>query len=265
MLKFRKMCREKSPVEIVDWLAENTDLSKVKLKKGISLGGLWISQGKKKKRVKKIKTQIKSGDFIEFYFNPDLDVDQSVPPTHVFSGKGFGIWFKPASQPVSETPFSDKGCTSYFLKQKFSKVYIINRLDFEVSGLVLVAYNKEMAKILSKAQNDKKIQKYYLAEVKGITPNEGEIDYELEGKKCLTKFQKLSEYEGNSRLEVEIVTGRFHQIRRHFNMFNHPIIGDPKYGSNNKSDIGLQLQAYKLSLPDSLGGSCSLADELLIF
>ena len=192
-------------------------------------------------------------------------MDLSEQPTLVFSGKGFGIWYKPASQPVSETPFSDKGCTSYFLKQKFSKVYIINRLDFEVSGLVLVAYNKEMAKTLSQAQNDNKIQKYYLAEVKGITPQEGKIDFELDGKKCLTKFKKLSEYEGNSRLEVEIVTGRFHQIRRHFNMLNHPIIGDPKYGSKNKSDIGLQLQAYKLSLPDSLGGPCSLADESLIF
>lgn len=259
------MCREKNPVPIVEWLAQNTELSKVKIKSGISLGGLWITQGKKKKRVKRIKSEIKSGEFCEFFFNPELDVNLSVEPSNLYQGKGFGIWFKPASQPVSETPFSDKGCFTYFLKQKFSKVYLINRLDFEVSGLVLVAYNKDMARKLNDLQTRNRIQKYYLAEVKGITPDEGEIDIEIQGKKCLTKYKKLSEYEGNSRLEVEIKTGRFHQIRKHFDMIDHPIIGDPKYGKKNKADIGLQLQAYRLVLPENWSGECTIPDELTIF
>ena len=71
MVKFRKMCRESSAVEIVDWLAQNTDLSKIKIKKGIGLGGLWISQGKKKKRVKKIKTQISLATLLNSFSIPN--------------------------------------------------------------------------------------------------------------------------------------------------------------------------------------------------
>ncbi len=259
------MFRGKEPLQVVDFLAENTDVSKVKIKKTIDLGGLWITTGKKRKRVKKIKTLLQNGQFVEFYHNPELDIELSEIPVEIYKGKGFGIWFKPASQPVSETPFSDKGCLTYFVKQSHPKVFLINRLDFEVSGLVILAYDKSAAKKLNQAQLDGKIKKFYLAEALGITETSGEIDLELQGKDCLTKYKLLSEYEGNSRLEVELETGRFHQIRRHFNMIGHPLLGDPKYGRGNKADIGLQLQAYRLKILGSFGLDIELPDEKRIF
>ena len=265
MIKFRKMCREKSPVQIVDWLSAHTEVSKVKIKKTIDLGGLWVTTGKKRKRIKKIKTEIKSGQFIEFFHNPELDVENTEAPVEITRGRGFGIWFKPASQPVSETPFSDKGCLTWYVKQKYQKVYLINRLDFEVSGLVLVAYDKNIAAKLNELQNESKLKKFYLAEVLGEVESGGEIDIELDGKPCLTTYEIHSHYEGNTRLDIRLHTGRFHQIRKHFNMIKHPIIGDPKYGKGNKADIGLQLQAYKLFLGSPFKLECEIPDELKIF
>lgn len=250
MIKFRKKVRVKEPVFVVDWLAQEIDLSKMKIKKAISLGGLWIKIGNKpKKRVKKIKTELKSGEFIEFFYNPKLDVEKAIAPEVIYENNSFGVWFKPAGQPVASTPYSDQGCFDFFVKKSHPKIHLINRLDFEVSGLVIVAYTKHAAAHFSEELKKGTIQKLYHAEVLGKLASDGEIDFVLDEKECLTKYKVLGHGEDSTWLEVDLVTGRFHQIRRHLDMIDHPIMGDPKYGYDNADSTGLKLQAIALSFP----------------
>ncbi|MFT6630589.1 MAG: tRNA pseudouridine32 synthase/23S rRNA pseudouridine746 synthase, partial [Bacteriovoracaceae bacterium] len=60
-----------------------------------------------------------------------------------------------------------------------------------------------------------------------------------------TNYKLFKSEEGTSFCEVEITTGRFHQIRRHFDSIDHPLIGDPRYGEGNKNKDGLKLVAHK--------------------
>lgn len=253
-VKLQKKYTENVEKQVVEFLAEETDVSKVKIKKAIGIGGLWIKKAnqKSKKRVKKIKTLLSQNDFVEFYFNDQLDQSMEEKAFEIYSGKGFGVWFKPAGLLSDTTPYSDRGCLSYVIKQKYKNCYLIQRLDREVGGVLLAAYNKEKAAFFSKEMKAGNIKKFYQAEVLGNLSGEGVIDKTLDGKECLTKYQVIKENVETTLVEIEILTGRYHQIRRHFDRIQHPIIGDPKYGRGNKNSEGLRLISKKCIFYDPI-------------
>lgn len=229
---------------VLDWLAEETDLSKIKLKKTIGLGGLWITpSGKKKKRVKRVKSSIENGDFVELYYAEELDTKAIQGARPILEKKSYGIWFKPAGAPSDSTPFSDQGCLSAVVREKHPKAQLINRLDFEVSGLVMVGYSRKSIQDLNYLVRSGKIIKKYLAEVQGEIKEDQKVDFNLDGKTAETLVFPI---DNASKVEIELITGRYHQIRRHLDMIQHPLLGDPRYGKNNKNDEGLRLQAYYL-------------------
>lgn len=119
-----------------------------------------------------------------------------------------------------------------------------HRLDRNTAGLIIFGKNIGTLRYLSNIIQDKNlVQKRYLTLVKGRTDNEGEINAPLlknsktgmvgvsnNGKEAITKY-KVMTYIGNySLLEVELLTGRTHQIRVHLASISHPVIGDCKYG-----------------------------------
>ncbi len=63
----------------------------------------------------------------------------------------------------------------------------------------------------------------------------------------MTLFQIVNVEQNQTSVEIELKTGRLHQIRRHFHKIGFPVMGDPRYGMNNKNDSGLKLCAAKLS------------------
>lgn len=267
MIKFRGKCKESMPV--VDWLSQELDLSKVKIKSVIDLGGLWIKKlGKKKKRVKKIKTQLAANDVVEFYYNPNLSIQKELDCHSVFEHRHYSVWYKGVSIPSDGTPFSDKGCLSYVVKKLHPQAAIINRLDFEVSGLVIVAYSKEARGKLSDLIRNREIQKKYLAIALGDTGELSVIDRKLDGKDAETSIKQIRYEKNRSFLEIDLITGRYHQIRRHLDLVGHPLWGDPRYGKNNKSEDGLKLQAYQLKFLcpfDRISRVIELENEKRIF
>lgn len=119
-----------------------------------------------------------------------------------------------------------------------------HRLDRNTAGIVVFGKNIATLRYLSEALNDKSvISKRYLALVKGEINKDGEINAPLlknsksqrvsvsnEGKPSITRYKVVETFKGYTLLEVELLTGRTHQIRVHMAYINHPVVGDSKYG-----------------------------------
>jgi tRNA pseudouridine65 synthase len=167
--------------------------------------------------------------------------------------------------------------TVYLLRKQTGRyVYPVHRLDRATSGVLLFAFSSEIAGELSAHLREKRIKKIYFAVVRGWVPDEGKIEHPLRAdkndglfseirKEALTLFQSVARWEtpfpvgrySSSRyslVKVEPVTGRMHQIRRHFAHISHPLIGDSVYGDGKHNRAfrdhlaieQLMLKAYSL-------------------
>ena len=118
-------------------------------------------------------------------------------------------------------------------------VHPIHRLDRGTSGALLFARNREAAAMLCKSFEEGRVEKRYLALVRGTPPAEGLIDHPIpkgeDGPKvpAQTRFRLIlrSPVDRCSLVLAIPETGRLHQIRRHLRHLNHPLIGDVAYGS----------------------------------
>lgn len=111
----------------------------------------------------------------------------------------------------------------------------VHRLDKATSGLILIAKTRKARVELGRLFEKGEIEKKYQTIVIGRTPDSGKIDFPLHEKSALTLYHKLKEVpslrnDHLSLLEVEIKTGRQHQIRMHLSGIGYPIFGDQLYG-----------------------------------
>ena len=145
---------------------------------------------------------------------------------------------------------------------------LCNRIDRNTGGMVIAAKTAEALRIMNEKIKNKEIRKFYLCLVSGhLKKKSGELtDYLVKntdqnrvyiekdakngGKKIVTRYKGLAENELTSLVEVELITGRTHQIRAHFASIGHPLAGDGKYGTNEfNKKVGMKYQAlysYKL-------------------
>ncbi|MBE6155281.1 MAG: RNA pseudouridine synthase [Firmicutes bacterium] len=147
-------------------------------------------------------------------------------------------------------------------KNKNNKIFIVHRLDYDTSGLVVFAKNEKVKKIMQDSWDS--VKREYVALVSGyVKPEKGIITSYLmetstflvystqnkhQGKFAQTNYEVISQNRQYSLLNIDIKTGRKNQIRVHLNDINHPIIGDKKYGNYQKNPCGrLCLHAYKLT------------------
>ncbi|UHR03399.1 RluA family pseudouridine synthase [Peptoniphilus sp. GNH] len=153
-------------------------------------------------------------------------------------------------------------------KSRTFRPAICNRLDRNTSGLLIGAKNARALREINKAIKSRDIKKYYLTLVKGRTDevfsshsfllkdekkNKVRVDFKSEdAKEAITNFKRISTSGDYSLLEVELITGRTHQIRTSLKDLGFPVIGDRKYGDpkeNKKFPLKNQfLHSYKLVL-----------------
>ena len=149
---------------------------------------------------------------------------------------------------------------SYYLN---NNVNFVNRIDKLTSGLVIGAKNIKTAREIAKEiQLDNIVKKYYVL-VNGKIEKDNFIlenylkkdeekvivsNIEQEGyKKSITYFKKIKEYDKYTLLEAELKTGRTHQLRAQLNHLGNTIVGDTKYGKNEKEDL-MYLFSYYLKI-----------------
>ncbi len=133
---------------------------------------------------------------------------------------------------------------------------IVHRLDKDTSGIIIVAKNDKAHIHLSEQIKDHKVKKTYIALVRGVVnENEASINMPIgrsdkdrkkmavtkKGKQAITHFTVLQRYDKYTLLQINIETGRTHQIRVHLSQIGYPIIGDEVY-SNGKNEWNIKGQ-----------------------
>ncbi len=140
-------------------------------------------------------------------------------------------------------------CLSARLQQKFPDAMVVHRLDMATSGLMVFARGADMQRRLSQMFRERVVEKRYVAVVTGkMESGTGEVDLPISadwtkrplrmidmalGKPSLTRYVLLSHdaVTDSSRVELEPVSGRTHQLRLHMAAIGHPIFGDALYGN----------------------------------
>lgn len=167
-------------------------------------------------------------------------------------------------------------CLLSRVREQFPDAMIVHRLDMSTSGIVVLARGPHYQRALSILFQDRQVAKRYEALVDGIWSGaiSGEIDLPLSadwpnrprqkidpvhGRPSLTRYRVLGTdaARGISRMELEPLTGRSHQLRIHMESAGHPILGDELYGtsaSRDKSDR-LMLHACGIEFPHPDDGS----------
>lgn len=187
----------------------------------------------------------------------------------IFEDKDMLVVEKPAGMTTTKEKKEEKATLEDYLREirpnDLPRNGIIHRLDKGTSGLVMVAKTEEAFIDLKKQFKERSLTKKYLCLVGGDVSFEGTIDMPIarskyafakfgvneEGKRALTKFKLIKKYKSNGKiyslLEIDLKTGRTHQIRVHLSHLRWPLVGDKIYGG--EEIIGLKrpfLHAYQI-------------------
>ncbi len=160
-----------------------------------------------------------------------------------------------------------------YLKNKYQKngnIYLglVHRLDRRVGGILVLAKTSKAANRLSSDIKNHQWIKQYLVKVKGKVEKDGEISLcikkdenkrkayvDIDGKPSTLKYRVLSYDQNDTYILVDLISGRFHQIRCSFAYINHPVINDFKYDNTlkkeNNKEIGLWCYSIALLHPIS--------------
>jgi len=156
----------------------------------------------------------------------------------------------------------------------------VHRLDRETSGVIMLAVEQGIFRYLSKEFEDRQVKKHYVTIVHGKVENFSEKEgwgtwdrplAQIAGgrknpagsgpkQKCKTRFRIIGSSNHYTMMEIELLTGRKHQIRRHAKLSGHPVLGDNRYGSKRAIDY-LKKQSFERLALHSASLSIYLPDE----
>ena len=224
---------------------------------------------------------------------PPISLTESLKPTInkdqikimkeklIYADKYIIVFNKPSSFSVHSGTNTGYGLIDVIRKfrKDFERLDLLHRLDKETSGCVIITKSYESLKIFQKKIKNKEINKKYLCLVKGrwnakIKKSTHRLTRDSKTVDAETHFKVIKYYKNSTLLEAELITGRYHQIRKHCEMLNHPIIGDKKYGDRalNKlykekglSRIFLHASRIKFYLNKEIIVECPLPIELESF
>ena len=247
---------------------KNEPLSKIfqALRKGdVKVGGKKVKENyrlslNEKISVKYLKAEISSDENKNYRKNKiEKKILDKYKKSVIFENEDFFIVNKEGNIPMHKGTGHKYGLSEIFKEIYNSEnINFANRLDYETSGLVIGCKTLKFLRYISEKIRNNEVHKKYVAVVHGIIGKEkftienylaaGEHGVsvarnEIEGKKSITEFRcierKLSKNNkdtGKTVLGINLVTGRKHQIRVQISNYGYPIVGDRKYGKNDKSE-----------------------------
>lgn len=246
------------------------------LYKGLRKNAVRINE----KHAKSGDVVLNEGDVLKLYFNDEFfevkkrKIKKAPKPVVCYEDDNILILNKPEGIPVHD---DDRGTEITLISQVLYYLYekgeynpnteksfspaLCNRLDRNTEGLVIAAKNAKALRFINEKIKQREIKKYYICITEGIFEEKqgilranlkrGEKQVSIndvgDGKEIVTKYRVLNENENFSLVEVELITGRTHQIRAHFAHLGHPLRGDTKYGAKKDRSFKFQaLCAYSL-------------------
>lgn len=271
MIKFKV---EKDQKKIVDYLKNkfknltNGTIFKALRNKDIRINGVKISEN----------VPVNAGDEITLYIKDEFLFGITVLDKSkiIYDDENIVIVNKPQDVLVQGDGINiglDKMVNDYFGTQN---IVPCHRLDRNTSGLIIFAKNEIAEETISEMLKQHMIRKVYRCRVVGHPKNKkatltaylfkdsktSQVIISNEKKKgyveIVTKYEVIAyNNDGTSTLEVELVTGRTHQIRAHLAFIGYPILGDGKYGKNEVNKkfklTRQELTAYKIIFNDAIG------------
>ncbi|PGM59935.1 RluA family pseudouridine synthase [Bacillus sp. AFS053548] len=220
---------------------------------------------------KTVRTMLKELDLVQIYFpieKPSEElIAEEIPFEIVYEDDAVLVVNKPFGIPSIPSREHPKGTLAnglLFYYQTIglqSTIHIVTRLDKDTSGLMLVAKNRYIHYLFSKNEL-KNVKRKYLAIAHGqMNDTEGVIRAKIarksdsiierivseEGQEAITHYKVLLVNRDYSVVELELETGRTHQIRVHMSSIGHPLIGDDLYGGNTDRLKRQALHSYQLS------------------
>lgn len=207
-------------------------------------------------KVAESNTVVNQGDIISIVMENEVDntIPEEIPLDIIYEDFDLLIINKPPNRVVHPTKSHQSGTISngisYYYKEKGikKKIRFVNRLDMDTSGILVVAKNQYSHQQMAIQFEENTVIKKYMALVNGVVKSDSDIidlpigkDEDnsikkivtIDGKKAITKYKVISRYNNATLVEVQIFTGRSHQIRVHLNHIGHPIIGDTLYSEGS--------------------------------
>ena len=253
----------KKDSELLEYLYENLDMPKKRIKQYLTHGAIYVNNN----RVKQYNYHLVPG------MNINIDTEsknkKTLPFEILFEGEHLIVVNKPSGLLTIATA-KEKERTLYHIvreylvsKDKYARVFIVHRLDKDTSGVVVFAKDEKTKNQLQENWNEYVSVREYVAVVHGhLKENNGRIVQNLmetktnlvyvsrngEGKEAITNYKVIKENENYSLVSVSIETGRKNQIRVAFQSLKHPIVGDKKYGEKNDKESRLYLHANRLKI-----------------
>ena len=238
---------------LFDFLKNNLTISKNSIKNLLKDKYIYVND----ECITKYDYNLKENDILEIKSTKNIDI--------IYEDKDIIVVNKPYGM-LTVSSQTEKDKTLYKLvssyvkeKNKNNKIFIINRIDKDTSGIVMFSKSENIKNMYQENWNDIVKMRKYIAIIDGILKEkEGTIKSYLkedknhivhsskEGKLAITNYKVLKEKNNLSKVDINILTGRKNQIRVHFKEKNAPILGDSKYGK--KTNKRMYLHAYKLSL-----------------
>ncbi len=222
--------------------------------------------------------RVKEGDrlSVHVYEKPSLLTPRNLPVEILYADEDVMVVGKSAGMPIHPSPRNPDGSLANALafiawqKGEAFSFHCSNRLDQDTSGLTAVSRHFVAAGMISEMGNRREILREYVAFVQGAPAHEeGVIDLPLgwadgsfkrswgpgAGEEAITRYRVLSCQKGFSVVQLQLVTGRTHQIRAHMAAVGSPLLGDALYGAGGAPAFSRQaLHAFRLGFRQPISG-----------
>jgi 23S rRNA pseudouridine1911/1915/1917 synthase len=272
---------------IKDFLKEQaisrTALTDIKFK-----GGSIFVNGKEEN----VRYKLKLEDELILYFPPEVPSEggkgENIALDIIFEDEYLLVVNKPPAMntiPSREHPTGSlaNGLVGYYETTGITATsHIVTRLDRNTSGLVLIAKHRHVHHLFSEAQKRGQVKRTYEAFASGVISDaQGKIEKPIgrkddsiierevraDGQYACTNFRVLDRYNGFTQLELQLETGRTHQIRVHMAFLGHPLLGDDLYGGQRKLIQRQALHCRRLRffhpfLLNEMGFTCELPEDM---